>query len=954
MAGIPNLSIVITSYNYARFLPRAIESALGQGIEDSELLILDNCSTDDSWAVIQRFSGAYNRIRAIRNESNVGLVGNHQRGLEHARGERVLFLSADDYLLPGHAHRALAVHQAHPEIDVVIAPFFHVNEHGAVTKYFNHNGHLRGSYTGGRNEFAGLLTYDCYGCMPATLWNRKKLIDSGAFEPDLIAGDLDVYLHFAARGGFAFLDAPAACLTAHSSSASGPDRYVTTGRQFLEHLRLLEKYLTPEYEHLFRGHENGIAGLLRAKVNNALAFPDAAAIVRNERDRIDEITERLNQSLSKTLSSRVSSAPLVSVILICGDDLNAIRATICDLQKQTYSRWELIAVANSSYDVAPLLQHLGGTKIKVVSHRTPCPLAVSLNDAARMCAGEIVTYVDVATSWPNDHLERVVRGLSDSRIDAMTVPLNTETVRDGTPVASFTHFAGGSLAEVAARIGEAVPLNTIAHRRFLFDQAGAFEEGLTHLIDVEFVQRILSRGPLGVDDGEPILQTVPFGSLHPALSDPNGYMASLRAIYQGRLVDSATAHRREAHFARLSNELRALALAPDTARAHLFTSLSRGGATDTTTKRRVHKRVVVVDDCVPYTELGRGYPRARTAVENLRDEGYEVLFYPLVRPFDDPALSYGIEGVTIFYGQGPELLGLTLDAQLDNIDLLWVSRPHNMRDVQSILRVIGRPAPPIVYDAEAVYVERDRVRAALEGRPLPHEQYQEALTKELSYTDGCSVVSAVSEGERELIASRFRGPIEVLSFSIDANPTSASFDERDGILFVGAIEEDSPNDDALFFFASSVAPLLPPIALRHAGVMNSARLRNTNVQFLGVVPDLHPIYNASRIFIAPTRFAAGLPQKVYEAAAHGLPVVASSLIASQLGWIPGRDLLIADTPEEWKTAIERLNGDPVLWNALREAGLSRVRNEVSPTAFRARVAAIADRALDSTQVQVHA
>jgi glycosyltransferase involved in cell wall biosynthesis len=201
-------------------------------------------------------------------------------------------------------------------------------------------------------------------------------------------------------------------------------------------------------------------------------------------------------------------------------------------------------------------------------------------------------------------------------------------------------------------------------------------------------------------------------------------------------------------------------------------------------------------------------------------------------------------------------------------------------------------------------------------------------------------VGAVSAFERDLIAQRFRGPIEILPFAIAADPTPASHGERNGLLFVGAIEDRSPNEDALLWFVREMWAFMSPeqraaMPIRHAGVMTSQQLRAyaDRVTFLGAVPDLRPVYNEARIFVAPTRFAAGLPQKVYEAAANGLPVIASPLLAKQLGWTDGVELLVPQTPGEWVAAIGRLNADATLWMQLRDAALQRVRAEVDPAAF---------------------
>ena len=98
------------------------------------------------------------------------------------------------------------------------------------------------------------------------------------------------------------------------------------------------------------------------------------------------------------------------------------------------------------------------------------------------------------------------------------------------------------------------------------------------------------------------------------------------------------------------------------------------------------------------------------------------------------------------------------------------------------------------------------------------------------------------------------------------------------LLFVGKSVGDrevTPNVDSLVWFVEVVMPLLdkllgPIYRLRIAGLADEAlvaRLGSSRVVFEGTVDDLAPLYDSSRIFIAPTRYAAGLPLKVVEAAA---------------------------------------------------------------------------------------
>ena len=100
-----------------------------------------------------------------------------------------------------------------------------------------------------------------------------------------------------------------------------------------------------------------------------------------------------------------------------------------------------------------------------------------------------------------------------------------------------------------------------------------------------------------------------------------------------------------------------------------------------------------------------------------------------------------------------------------------------------------------------------------------------------------------------------------------------------------------------------------------------------------MVADVQPFFDRARIFVAPTRFGAGIPLKVYQAAGFGLPVVCSSLVAEQLGWRDGVDLLVADTPDAFADRCRALYSDENLWMQLRQSALERVRAECSPQAF---------------------
>ena len=100
------------------------------------------------------------------------------------------------------------------------------------------------------------------------------------------------------------------------------------------------------------------------------------------------------------------------------------------------------------------------------------------------------------------------------------------------------------------------------------------------------------------------------------------------------------------------------------------------------------------------------------------------------------------------------------------------------------------------------------------------------------------------------------------------------------------------------------------------------------MRILGRVEELTPLYARARLLIAPTRYAGGIPHKVHEAAAQGVPVVATPLLAAQLDWTDGQELLVGETPEAFAGACARLLREGDLWQAIRDRALARLAEEL--------------------------
>src|SRR5919112_554735 len=103
------VSVIIPCYNHAHYLDQAIESVLNQSYRNFEIIVVDDGSTDETSVVASR----YERVRLFQQE-NQGLSGARNRGLGEAKGEYVVFLDADDRLVPGALEAGLWGFEAPP------------------------------------------------------------------------------------------------------------------------------------------------------------------------------------------------------------------------------------------------------------------------------------------------------------------------------------------------------------------------------------------------------------------------------------------------------------------------------------------------------------------------------------------------------------------------------------------------------------------------------------------------------------------------------------------------------------------------------------------------------------------------------------------------------------------------------------------------------------------------
>ncbi len=362
------------------------------------------------------------------------------------------------------------------------------------------------------------------------------------------------------------------------------------------------------------------------------------------------------------------------------------------------------------------------------------------------------------------------------------------------------------------------------------------------------------------------------------------------------------------------------------------------------------QKILFIEDRIPLRHLGSGFTRSNDIVRTMAALGHHVTVFPVYQPVENTLQIYGDfpDSVEIIYDREMKDLAAFIQDRSGFFDILWIARTHNADRLMSILMDQSRHLPinRIVLDTEAVAASRVAARDAVHGTIAP-EPLDKAVQKELAGAYFCQKIVAVNEIDAEIIRSSGFNDVSVLGHVRQAAPTPRPFAERRGLLFVGAIHDlDSPNLDGLSWFAEHVLPYLDAalpddVPVTIAGYVNrgidlSQLGRARRIDLAGPADDLAPLYDAHRVFFAPTRFAGGIPFKLHEAASFGLPIVASELLARQVGWPDGEALLAGDIRDaaQFAAQILRLYNDEALWHRLRDAALARLAAENSEAFYR--------------------
>jgi glycosyltransferase involved in cell wall biosynthesis len=215
MSDRPRVSLVVTCYNYGRFLGQCLDSVVDQTLTDWEAIVIDDASTDETGEVLARYQDVPG-IRVVRHSERAGNIRSYNEGLDLAAGRYVGILSADDYLLRSDGlERQVAVFEDAPGVGLVYSAHSIVQAGSPVLHVVPWP---RAAVRPGLDEFRKLM-WGNYVLHSGALLRREVERELGPYDPALThTGDWDMWLRAAARHPVGYIAEPLYAYRIHGTN----------------------------------------------------------------------------------------------------------------------------------------------------------------------------------------------------------------------------------------------------------------------------------------------------------------------------------------------------------------------------------------------------------------------------------------------------------------------------------------------------------------------------------------------------------------------------------------------------------------------------------------------------------------------------------------------------------------------------------------------------------------
>ncbi len=247
-----NLTIIIPSYNCARYLPCTLDSILKQSVQPKEILIIDDATTDNSNTIVKTYQQQHKHIRLISNEQNKGVIYTVNLGFRTATTKYVMSLAADDWILPSFIEKSMQLLERYPQAGLCsTGSLIAIENRNNILKLASMPKPLRSpGYITPSQACKYLLKLDSWFMGNSVIMNREMLLEFGGYRDELKSfTDNFLYRLLSLKHGCCFISESLSVWRIRSQSFS--QSHCDSINHLVNILETYNKLMTGEFADLF-------------------------------------------------------------------------------------------------------------------------------------------------------------------------------------------------------------------------------------------------------------------------------------------------------------------------------------------------------------------------------------------------------------------------------------------------------------------------------------------------------------------------------------------------------------------------------------------------------------------------------------------------------------------------------------------------------------------------------
>ncbi|SDA21897.1 Glycosyltransferase involved in cell wall bisynthesis [Nitrosospira sp. Nsp18] len=357
-------------------------------------------------------------------------------------------------------------------------------------------------------------------------------------------------------------------------------------------------------------------------------------------------------------------------------------------------------------------------------------------------------------------------------------------------------------------------------------------------------------------------------------------------------------------------------------------------------------RLLYLDWAIPKPDQDAASVTSVLLMRIFQSLGYAVTFIPSGLKYEEGYYEALVANdIEVLCYPHIESIEKWLSTNAANFDICVVARGPVVWPYPSIIRRAA-PRTKLIFNTVDLHYLRELRQAELTGDEEARTAALLVRDHELDLIRQCDLTILLSSEELYVVRAEVpEAPLTVLPIVFENIPgATKAFEDRRDILFIGSFPH-LPNIDAVIYFAQSIFPLiqkrLPGTRFKVVGANPPEHIQrlaeNPDIEVLGFVKDLQPLFEGIRLSVAPLRYGAGIKGKIGSSLCYGVPCIATTIAVEGMGLVDGRNVLTGDTPEAFADAVCRAYTDKTLWHHISSNGCRFALENYSYDVIRERV-----------------